>query len=86
MQSGSYLVVNINMNCSKFAGASFSLFQIVVLLMNWYSFMFTKCLPILLNGLDCFKLHNWQIQKLSISYNTIIRRIFNLSRMTSIRN
>ena len=88
MQPGSHLVVNTDANYRKFLGASFSLLQKCSSLNKLVQFhvIFTKFLLILLHGLECFKLYNWQKQKLSVSFNTIIRRIFNLSRMSSIRN
>ena len=55
-----HLEVNTEVNCRKFFGASFSLLQNCSFLTELVQFhvIFTKCLPILLYGLECFKLHN----------------------------
>lgn len=51
-----------------------------------YEIIFTKYLPILTYGLDGFVLLSEQRQKLSEDFNTVIQRIFKLSRFTSVRN
>jgi hypothetical protein len=45
-----------------------------------------SCLPILLYGVDSVTLKAGQVQKLSVAYNTAVRRCFNLSRSTSVRH
>ena len=45
-----------------------------------------SCLPILLYDLDCIHLNNMQVHKLSVAYNTTVRRCFNMSRFKSVCN
>ena len=45
-----------------------------------------SCYPILLCGLDSINLNTEQVRKMSIAYNTAVRRCFNLKRYTSVRN
>ena len=45
-----------------------------------------KCLPILFYGLDCIKLRSWQRHKANVLFNNVIRRIYNLSVRTSVKN
>ena len=45
-----------------------------------------SCLEVLLYGVDALSLKQCQVQKLSVAYNTAVRRCFNMSRATSVRN
>jgi Reverse transcriptase (RNA-dependent DNA polymerase) len=82
------LKVNVDHNCRKFLGASFSILQRFGYFPETVlcKLILTKCLPILTYGMECFALLSEQRRKLSVAFNTVIRRIFKLSRYTSVRD
>jgi hypothetical protein len=88
MQSHKGLRINIEANCRKFLGSAFGIFQKCGYLSEEVlcEIIFTKCLPVLTYGLECFKLLEQQKHKLCVALNTVVRRIFNMSRRTSVRD
>ena len=88
VQSERELSVDVNVNCRKFLGACFGMFQRCGALNELIlcELVLKKCLPILVYGLECVRLKAAQKQRLSVSFNTVIRRVFKLSRYTSVKN
>jgi hypothetical protein len=88
IQSRGCLRLNADVNCRKFLGAFFSILQHCGHLSETVlcEIIVTKCLPVLTYGLECFRLLSYQKQKVNVAFNTIIRRIFKLSRYTSVRD
>ena len=82
------LRVNVHVNCRKFLGSSFSILQSCrgfneqVLC----EIILTKCLPILMYGLESFRLLAAERDKVKMAFNCVIRRIFKLSKFTSVRH
>ena len=82
------LRVNVHVNCMKFLGSSFSILQSCrgfneqVLC----EIILTKCLPILMYGLESFRLLAAERDKVKMAFNCVIRRIFKLSKFTSVRH
>ena len=88
VQSGRDLTVNVNVNCRKFLGACFGMFQRCGGLSETVlcELVLKKCLPALVYGMECVRLKAAQKQRLSVAFNTAIRRVFKLSKYTSVKN
>ena len=88
MHSKNGLRVNTNYNCRKSLCSSFSILQKCGRLSEpvLCKIILTKCLPILTYGLECFNLLNSQRQQITMAFNTVIRKIFKLSKHTSVRH
>ena len=88
IRTGVKLQVAVDINCRKFLSASYAILQkcaglseeILCQIIN------TRCLPILLYGLESFQLSFVQKRRIKVAYNNIVRRIFNLGRFVSVRN
>jgi hypothetical protein len=88
MQSEKELTVDVNVNCRKFLGACFGMFQRCGALSEpvLCELVLKKCLPILVYGTECIRLKTAQKQRLNVAFNTVIRRVFKLSKYTSVKN
>ena len=82
------LRVNVDSNCRKFLNASFCILQRFGYLSKpvLCEIILIKCLPILLYVIECFVLLSEQRRKLCVALNTVKRRIFILSRYTSVHD
>ena len=82
------LQVAVDIKCRKFLSASYAILQkcaelseeILCQIIN------TRCLPILIFGLESFHLSFVQKCRKAVAYNNIIKLIFNLGRFVSVRN
>jgi hypothetical protein len=85
--SGKRLCVNTDLNCRKFLGSSFALMQKCGGLSEEIlcKLIMTHCVPFLFYGIDSVFLTIEQIHKMSVTFNTVFRRIFHMSRSTSMR-
>jgi hypothetical protein len=86
--SGRSFSIDPACNRTKFLGSVFGILQKCGNVsddVKW-NIIQRSCLPILLYGVDSVTLKAGQVQKLSVAYNTAVRRCFNLSRFTSVRN
>ena len=80
------LRVNVDSNCRKFLGTSFSLLQRFFGHLSepvLCEIILTKYLPILMYGLECLVLLSEQRRKLCVAFNMLTRHIFNFSRYNS---
>ena len=85
--AGKKLSVNIDLNCRKFLGTSFAILQKCKYLSEEVlcKLILTNCLPTLLYGVDSVSLMKGQIKRMSVAFNTVFRRIFNMSKFSSMR-
>ena len=85
--AGKKLTVDVNVNCRKFLGASFAILQKCKYLSEEIlcKLILTNCLPMLLYGIDSICLKVEQVRKMSVVFNTVFRRIFHMSRFSSMR-
>lgn len=88
LQSRKGSLVNVDHNCRKFFGAAYGVLQRCASLSELIlcEIIVRKCLPILLYGLECIVLNSAQRHKLNVAFNNVMRRIFKVSRRTSVRN
>ena len=88
LQSRKGLSVNIDSNCRKFLGASFSILKRFGNLSESVlsEIILTKYLPILAKGMECFALLCEQKRKMCVAFNSVNKRIFRSSRFTSVRD
>jgi len=86
--AGKTFCVDSSCNRTKFLSAVFGILQKCGKVSEEIKFNVIKhsCLEVLLYGVDAVSLKSSQVQKLSVAYNTSVRRCFNLSRSTSVRN
>jgi hypothetical protein len=79
--------VNVDINCKKFLGSAFAILQKCKSLSEEIlcKLILTNCLPMLLYGIDSLFLKREQVRKLSVAFNSVFRRIFHMSRFTSMR-
>ena len=82
------LRVYVDYNCRKFLGTSLSILQNCGNMSEHApcEIILTKYLPILTYGLECFKLLEYEKRHITVAFNTVIRRIFKLSKHTSVRH
>jgi hypothetical protein len=85
--SGKKFSVNIDLNCRKFLSSSFAILQKCKYLSEEIlcKLVLTNCLPMLLYGIDSVCLKCEQIRRMSIAFNTVFRRIFHMSKFSSMR-
>ena len=78
--------MNVDLNCRKFLGSLFAVLQRCGNLSEpaLCEIVLTKCLPILMYGVECFSLLVEQKRKLCVAFNKVIGRIFKLLRYTSV--
>jgi hypothetical protein len=86
-KAGKKISVNIDLNCRKFLGSSFALLQKCKFLSEEIlcKLVLTNCLPMLLYGIDSVFLKCEQIKRMSVAFNTVFRRIFHMSKFSSMR-
>ena len=81
------LRVNVDYNCRKFLETLFSILQNCGNMSELVlcEIILTKWLPFLTYGLECFELLEYEKRHITVAFNTVIRRIFKLSKHTSVR-
>ena len=86
--AGKTFCVDSSFNRTKFLGATFGILQKCKNVSEEIKFNIIQhsCLEVLLYGIDSLTLKPSHVHKLSVAYNTAVRRCFNLSRFTSVRN
>ena len=84
---GKKLLVNTDLQCRKFLGTAFALLQKCGHLSEEIlcKVILTHCLPLMLYGVDSIFITKDQIRKLSVAFNTAFRRVFHMSRFSSMR-
>ncbi len=85
--AGTKLCMSVDTNCKKFLGSAFAILQKCKFLSEEIlcKIILTNCLPMLLYGVDSVFLKCNQIRKMSVAFNTVFRRIFHMSKRSSMR-
>jgi hypothetical protein len=85
--AGKQFQVDVNVCRRKFLSASFGVLQKCRNIAEEIlcHVIIHSCLPILSYGVDIVKISKQQLHQLSVSFNTVVRRVFHLSRISSVR-
>jgi hypothetical protein len=85
---GVHLSINASARSRKFVGSVASVLRGRVNDANdvYLHVIKTKCLPLLVYGIDCLRVDNRQVRKLAVVWNTAFRWVLGINRFESMRN